>query len=229
MENGQKRAPSPPASGPKVQVKICGLTRVDEAVACAKAGAGAVGCVFYSKSPRCVTGETAREILRVLPEEVTCVGVFVDETYDGIMRLMSLTGITAVQLHGGEPPELVERLCRDGFFVVKALFADRHPGFGNAERYPASAFLVECGQGRLPGGNALPWQWSRAAELSERYPLILAGGLDPCNAAEALIAASPDAVDVSSGVEAAPGRKDIFKVEQFISAVSGAAARRRVF
>ncbi|MCU0601862.1 MAG: phosphoribosylanthranilate isomerase [Desulfobacterales bacterium] len=212
-----------------VQVKVCGLTRADEAVACAQAGVHAVGCVFYAKSPRCVTAAAAREIRRALPPEVSCVGVFVDEPFEGVMATASQAGLTAVQLHGNEPPVLVERLRRKGLFVIKALFADRTPGLDEAPHYSASAYLVECGQGPLPGGNAHAWDWGRAAALAERHPLILAGGLTPENAVQALRAALPDAVDVSSGVEAGPGWKDIRKVKQFMAAVATAGARRRIF
>jgi len=212
-----------------VQVKVCGLTRVDEAVACARAGAHAVGCVFYAKSPRSVTAAAAREIRRALPPEVACVGVFVDEPFEGVMATASEAGLTAVQLHGNEPPEVVERLCREGLLVIKALFADRTPGLDEASKYSASAYLVECGRGVLPGGNAQDWDWSRVGPFAERCPLILAGGLTPENAAQAVCAAWPDAVDVSSGVEAGAGRKDIRKVEQFIAAVATAGARRRIF
>jgi phosphoribosylanthranilate isomerase len=227
--NELKRASAIMEKRETVQVKVCGLRRVDEAVACAEAGAAAVGCVFYVKSPRCVSAATAREIRRALPPEVACVGVFVDETFDGIMALAAHTGFTAVQLHGGESPEVVELLRREGLFVIKALFADRAPGIETGSQYSASAFLVECGRGALPGGNAQKWDWSRAGPFAERHPLILAGGLTPENAAQAVRAALPDAVDVSSGVEAGPGRKDIRKVEQFIAAVATAGARRRIF
>jgi phosphoribosylanthranilate isomerase len=212
-----------------VQVKVCGLTRVEEAVACAEAGARAVGCVFYAKSPRCVSTATARAIRRALPPEVACVGVFVGEPFEGIMAMAAHTGFTAVQLHGSESPEDVRLLRREGLFVIKTLFADGAPTFDDAPRYPASAFLVECGKGPLPGGNAYAWEWSSAVAFGGHYPLILAGGLDPKNAAQAVRAASPDAVDVSSGVEAGPGRKNIRKVEQFIAAVATASARRRIF
>jgi phosphoribosylanthranilate isomerase len=212
-----------------VQVKVCGLTRVEEAVACAEAGAAAIGCVFYAGSPRCVSAATARAIRRALPPEVACVGVFVDEPFEGIMALAAQTGFTAVQLHGSEAPEVVERLRREGLFVIKALFADRAPGIETGPQYSASAFLVECGRGALPGGNAQEWDWSRAGSFAECHPLILAGGLTPENAAQAVRAALPDAVDVSSGVEAGPGRKDIRKVEQLIAAVATAAANRRIF
>jgi phosphoribosylanthranilate isomerase len=218
-----------PETRVSVQVKVCGLTRVDEAVACARAGAGAVGCVFYPRSPRCISTVAAREIRRALPSGVTCVGVFVDEPFEGVMATASQTGLTAVQLHGNEPPTLVERLRREGLFVIKALFADRSPGLDEAPHYSASAYLVECGRGALPGGNAQDWDWGRVGPFAKRFPLILAGGLTPENAAQAVRAALPDAIDVSSGVEVGPGQKDIRRVEQFIAAVATAVARRRIF
>jgi phosphoribosylanthranilate isomerase len=155
--------------------------------------------------------------------------VFVDVPPETVLQTARTADLTGVQLHGCEPPEVVDRLRREGLFVVKALFAERAPAFEDAPRYPASAFLVECGLGALPGGNAQDWDWARAGPLSERHPLILAGGLTPLNAAQAVRAACPDAVDVSSGVETAPGRKDIHKVRAFIRAATAAPCRRRVF
>jgi len=227
--NELKRAAASMEKRETVQVKVCGLTRVDEAVACGEAGAAAVGCVFYAKSPRCAAAATARAIRRALPPEVACVGVFADEPFEGILAMAARTGFTAVQLHGSESPEVVQLLRREGLFVIKALFAGRAPGIEAGPQYSASAFLVECGRGALPGGNAQEWDWSKAGPFAERHPLILAGGLTPENAAQAVRAALPDAVDVSSGVEAVPGRKDIRKVEQFIAAVATASARRRIF
>jgi phosphoribosylanthranilate isomerase len=227
--NELKRAAASLEKQETVQVKVCGLTRVDEAVACAQAGARAVGCVFYAKSPRCVTTATARELRRALPPEVACVGVFVNEPFKSIMAIAAHTGFTAVQLHGNESPEVVGLVRREGLFVIKALFADRPPLLEEGPQYSPSAFLVECGRGPLPGGNAQDWDWSRAGPFADRHPLILAGGLTPENAAQAVRAAVPDAVDVSSGVETSPGRKDIRKVEQLIAAVATAGARRRIF
>jgi phosphoribosylanthranilate isomerase len=215
--------------GATVQVKVCGLTRVDEALDCARAGARAIGCVFYPRSPRCVDEATAADIRRALPARVTCIGVFVDETFEVVMRIVTRTGLTAVQLHGSETPALVARLRREGLLVIKALFAEKPPGLDAAAGFSAAAFLAECGQGPLPGGNARVWRWSQAASLGKSHPLILAGGLTPENAAPAVRAALPDAIDVSSGVEASPGRKDIRKLKQLIAAVSTAAARRTIF
>ncbi len=228
-ESELKKPGGLPKNGILVQVKVCGLTRVDEAVACARAGVHAVGCVFYPRSPRYVSVAAARAIRQALPPEVACVGVFVDEPFESVLATAAQAGLAAVQLHGSESPEVVRRLRHEGLYVIKALFADRAPGLDEASRYSASAYLVECGRGTLPGGNAQPWEWGRAGPLGERHPLVLAGGLTPENAAQAVRAAGPDAVDASSGVEAGPGRKDIGKVEQLIAAVASAAARRRIF
>jgi phosphoribosylanthranilate isomerase len=218
-----------PLEAPAVQVKICGVTRPDEAEACVKAGARAIGLVFYPRSRRCIRPETAAAIRRALPAGAVCVGVFVDALPETVLQVARTAGLDAVQLHGCEPPETVAHLRREGLFVIKALFAGRAPAFEDAPRYPASAFLVECGQGALPGGNARAWDWSAASGIRLDRPLILAGGLTPLNAAQAICAASPDALDVSSGVETAPGRKDITKVKAFIRAATAAPCRRRVF
>lgn len=201
------------------QVKICGLTEVDAAVECASLGADAIGLVFYSKSPRFITDERAREICIALPERVKRVGVFVDETFASIMRKIERCGINTVQLHGNESPELVTCLRRENLIVIKALFLEKKPTLEDAANYEASAFLTECGKGALPGGNALSWDWEKAKMISGKYPLILAGGLTPENVSLAVSLCLPDAVDVSSGVESAPGIKDIEKVKLFISRV----------
>ncbi len=195
------------------QIKICGLTRPDEAEACAQAGADAIGLVFYPPSPRSLNAAAAARITRVLPDRVCPVGVFVNETYDSVMSIAATAGLRAVQLHGQETPHLVKRLEASGLMVIKALFFNGRPDFAAAGRFAAaSAYLVECVGGRLPGGNALAWNWSAAASLAMDHPVILAGGLNPDNAAAAIEDARPDAVDVSSGVEREPGRKDIDRV-----------------
>ena len=214
------------------QIKICGLTRVAEAVKCAELGADAIGCVFYAKSPRNVTENRAREISQALPRGVKTVGVFVNASFDDILRTVGNSLLDMVQLHGEESPQLVDRLRSQDIRVIKALFADKHPLMHQAALYRAAAFLVECGKGQLPGGNALVWNWEEAGGFSDTYPLILAGGLAPDNVCRAVDASAPDAVDVSSGVESKPGRKDPGKVKAFIEAVSATAGNKllkRVF
>lgn len=204
------------------QVKICGLTRLDEAKAAAELGADAIGLVFYPPSPRYVTVEQAAHICGGLPEHVCPVGVFVDLVFEEIMQTVRRCALKGVQLHGKEPPELGAQLLREGLVVIRGLYVNKHPSIQQARHYPAGAFLLEYAGGPLPGGNALAWDWRQAAGLSRDKPLVLAGGLNPDNVAQAIQAAVPDAVDVSSGVESSPGRKDLVGVRRFLTAVRGA-------
>ena len=216
-----------------VQVKICGLTRPDEALACARLGADAVGCVFYPPSPRHVSRDLAKRIADALrPTGCGVVGVFVDAPLADIVPTVTACGLTAVQLHGRESPELVRRLGRRGIRVIKGLFVNAAPAFIDASTYDAWAFLAECAGGPLPGGNAKRWDWAAAKPLAATVPLVLAGGLTPDNVAEAVAAALPAAIDVSSGVEATPGRKDLTRVKRFLDAVArigGTEPTRRIF
>jgi phosphoribosylanthranilate isomerase len=209
------------------QVKICGLTEVDAAVECASLGADAIGLVFYPKSPRFVTDEQARKICLALPGKTKKTGVFVDADFKSIMQRVGKCGINAVQLHGNETPELVESLMKECLIVIKALFLEKKPLFEDTANYNASAFLAECGKGALPGGNALSWDWVKAKKITVKYPYILAGGLSPENVFQAVSLGLPDAVDVSSGVESAPGIKDIEKIKLFISSVKACSLPKR--
>lgn len=216
MEKGDITAEE--ASSP--QIKICGITRIDEAVACATLGADAIGCVFYPKSPRHLTDHQARNICLAIPKQVRAVGVFANETFTRIMRRVERCGLWAVQLHGQESPNLITRLRKESLVVIKALFAEGQPSFEDASKYHASAFLLECGRGKLPGGNARRWDWSLANGTGNRHPLIIAGGLSPDNILYAMKVSRPRAVDVSSGVENSPGIKDLVKVAAFINKVT---------
>ncbi len=202
------------------QVKICGITKIDEALACARLGADAIGCVFYPKSPRHLTDHAARAICLAVPKQVRTVGVFVNETFSSIMQRVERCRLSAVQLHGQESPDLINRLRNKSLIVIKTLFADGRPSFQEASNYHASAFLLECGQGTLPGGNALKWNWATAKNFGDKYPFIIAGGLAPDNISHAIDVSRPHAVDVSSGVEKTPGRKDLDKVAAFIHMAS---------
>ena len=205
------------------QVKICGLTSPEAAVACVRLGADAVGCVFYPQSPRNVSRQQAAEICAAVGGRVATVGVFVNEAVEEIMEIVDDCGLTWVQLHGAETGQEIALLRNSGLRVIKALFAEKAPFIKDAAGYNADGLLVECGQGRLPGGNALAWDWGRARSVPSRAPLILAGGLALDNVIVAITAALPDAIDVSSGVEAAPGQKDLNKVEALITAVGRCA------
>jgi phosphoribosylanthranilate isomerase len=198
-------------------IKICGLTRPDNALACVHAGADAIGLVFFKKSPRNVTMDQAIAITRILHRSILTCGVFVDESFEFIMERVERCHLTAVQLHGQESPTLVERLAKKNLRVIKALFAAKKPDLSDASLYPAASFcLVEYGKGILPGGNAEAWDYGLSARLNTQVPLMLAGGLTCENIEQAIGLANPVAVDLSSGVEKVPGLKDIKKVASFI-------------
>ena len=208
---------------PCPQVKICGLTHPHEAARCVELGADAIGVVFFPKSPRHVAADQARSVVAALPETVAAVGVFVDASFSYIMARVERCGLSMVQLHGREPTRLAARLKAEGVGVIKALFVDGRPGFDDASAFDVDGYLVECAKGSLPGGNAMAWDWGAARGFGNRRPLVLAGGLSPDNVAEAVRAAQPAAVDVSSGVEVSPGRKDPDRVARLIAAVQGTA------
>lgn len=203
----------------QIQVKICGLTTVSDAIGCATLGADAIGCVFFPKSPRHVTMETARDISRAVAPDVKPVGVFVNATFTAIMKVVDTCHLSAVQLHGQESPHLINRLRAEGVNVIKALFVDGRPSPERAADYRASAFLVECAQGPLPGGNAVIWNYASVKKYNSIRPLILAGGLSLQTVSQAIETTGPDAVDVSSGVESRPGIKAMDKVSAFIRLV----------
>lgn len=202
------------------QIKICGLTDPQQAAECARLGADAIGLVFYPKSPRNVSIEQAAAITACLPEQVAAVGVFVNTDRATLLQTIDACRLSAAQLHGQESPGWVAELpLSTRAMVIKALFAERAPNLTDAGHYDVKAYLVECGKGRLPGGNAMAWDWASAKELAQHYPLILAGGLGPDNVAEAIAACLPDAVDASSSLEFEPGRKNLKKVQRFIDQV----------
>ncbi len=214
---------APAMNRPYPQVKICGLTLPHEAAQCAGLGADAIGVVFFPKSPRHLTADQARAVVGALPETAAGVGVFVDAGFSDIMARVERCGLSMVQLHGRESARLAARLKAEGVGVIKALFVDGRPGFDQAPAFDVDGYLVECAKGPLPGGNAMAWKWGAARDFGQRQPLVLAGGLSPDNVVEAVRAALPAAIDVSSGVETSPGRKDPDKVARLIAAVQSTA------
>lgn len=204
-----------------VQVKICGITSPRDGVLAARAGASAVGLVFWPKSPRFVDRALARRIVEALPSFVLRVGVFVDQSLDMMTRTADDVGLDIIQLHGAEPPELVPCLPRR---VVKAIRVGTDSVLAEVGRYEGSGILLDTSHDTLPGGTGRSFDWGLAQQVRGRVPfLVLSGGLTPANVAAAIKTVGPDAVDVSSGVEAEPGRKDPQKLKAFMSAVRGAA------
>ena len=204
----------------KPWIKICGLTQVENAIECAKLGPDAIGLVFFEKSPRNVSIDQAERICSALPKTIQTIGVFVNESFEDIMAKVDFCGLAGVQLHGNEPPELIDRLLENKLIVIKALFAAKPPFLKQSDWYAKASFLlVEYGKGVLPGGNAESWNYEISLQLNTNRPIILAGGLTPDNVKNAVTKTRPAGVDISSGVEKSYGIKDLDKVEAFITAV----------
>jgi phosphoribosylanthranilate isomerase len=204
-----------------VQVKICGVTRVEDARLAVRLGADAIGLNFWPRSRRFVTPDAARAIVRALPPFVTAVGVFVDPTRDEALRAAEVSGIQVFQLHGDEPPELAASLPLP---VVKALRVADRSALAALARYEVSAFLLDAPSAGY-GGSGERFDWALAAEAARSARILLAGGLTPENVAEAVRVVRPYGVDVASGVErvGAPGVKDEDRISAFIRAAKAAA------
>jgi phosphoribosylanthranilate isomerase len=194
-------------------VKVCGITRLDDALHAIEHGATALGFVFWPRSPRFISAHHAAEIIGELPEDVTTVGVFVNESIDGIRSVATNTGIIAVQLHGDEPPAFAHAI---GHPILRSAHVDNAADLSEAWPEPTT-LLVDAADPIRRGGTGQTVDWSRAAALARERPIVLAGGLTPDNVADAVAAVRPYGVDVSSGVEAAPGVKDHKKVAQFLA------------
>lgn len=196
-----------------VEVKICGLTTVDDAVRCIEAGAHAIGLNFWARSPRCVDVPTARAIVEAGGDRATMVGVFVDFTLEQIREILRETGIRWAQLHGDETPELVAQLLPHAY---KAVGVKDGSAIELARGYPGEHLLLDASVPGMPGGTGRTFDWDIAATVAKERKLTLAGGLTPDNVAEAVRAVKPFRVDVASGVESTPGRKDPELVRRFV-------------
>lgn len=196
------------------RVKICGVTRREDALLAGRLGADAIGLNFWPGSKRHVAPAAARALVRALPPLVTAVGVFVNPTRDEVLRAVEASGVTVVQLHGDEPPELCASLP---FPVVKAIRVTGPASLAALLSYEVQGFLLDA-PGPGFGGSGTSFDWSLAAEAAASVPVLLAGGLTPENVAEAIRAVRPWGVDVASGVEVSPGVKDPEKLRRFIVA-----------
>lgn len=194
------------------RIKICGITNVEDALQAAACGADALGFVFFDKSPRCVSPEQAREIIARLPPLVTTVGLFVNEKPQTIRDIVAFCQLDRVQLHGDENPDAC---VLPPLKVIKALRVKDAASLARADEYPVD-LLLDAWSDQVYGGSGHSFDWQLARDLAARRPIILAGGLRPDNVAEAVARVKPYAVDVSSGVELSPGRKDHEKVAEFI-------------
>jgi len=201
------------------EVKICGLTTVDDALRCIEAGADSIGLNFWPASPRCVDARMARAIVETGGDHVQMVGVFVDFSREQVREILRETGIGWAQLHGAEPPELLAALLPNAY---KAISVKDGSAIVLARSYPGGHILLDASVPGMPGGTGRTFDWAIAAEVAKERKLTLAGGLTPDNVAEAVRAVKPFRVDVASGVESKPGRKDPNLVKRFIDAAKGA-------
>jgi phosphoribosylanthranilate isomerase len=197
-------------------IKICGITCVEDAAAAVAAGADALGFNFYKPSPRYITPETAREIIKQLPRSVLTVGVFVNESQQMIRSVAGETGIAAVQLHGDESPTYCADLATK-LLVFKTLAASRDVDIQLAGEYEVEAFLLDTEDRTLRGGTGRVFDWSIARQFKRFIPkLILAGGLSPENIQAAIETVRPYGVDACSSLEDTPGKKNHERMRAFV-------------
>ena len=206
-----------------VQVKICGITNLEDALEAVAAGAHAIGFNFYRRSPRFIEPAAVRGIVKQLPASLLTVGVFVNEPHpDSVVRIADEAGVGAVQLHGDESPDYCRALT--GRFVIKALRVGAGYIPEQAMRYPVDAILLDAfdaSNSALRGGTGQTFDWALARRTRELVPkLFLAGGLAPENVSEAVAAVGPYGVDAASGLEFSPGRKDAARMRAFVMAAT---------
>jgi phosphoribosylanthranilate isomerase len=205
-----------------VKVKICGITNLDDGIAAAEAGADALGFVFHDPSPRRISVEAAAGLIRELPPFVMKVGVFVNAPEDMVVRAIRECGLNLLQFHGDELPDYCLQF---GLMSMKAFRIRDAASLQALLGYHTDAWLLDAYAPDKPGGTGETFNWDLALEARNwGRPIFLAGGLTPDNVAEAVQRARPYGVDVSSGVEAAPGRKDHAKVRAFIQAAKAVEA-----
>ncbi len=213
-----------------IQIKICGLTNLDDARVALEAGADMLGFNFYRPSPRYISVDEAARIIATLRTEFPqrrfrCVGVFVNAPLDAVHQLQAQCMLDLIQLHGDEPASYCCAVGQQAFKALRAPSAAAAEAFIQEfiamnswiEREPL--FLIDTAHAQLYGGTGATGNWEMARGLASRYPILLAGGLNPANVINAIRAVRPWGVDVASGVERAPGIKDESKVRQFIRAV----------
>jgi len=200
------------------RVKICGICRAGDAARAVELGASAIGFIFWPGSPRCIAPAQAREIAAQLPADVTAIGVFVDQPAAYVAEVARVVALGAVQLHGSESIEAFAEIRQP---LIKAVQVSEGFQTSTIDGLPASVtVLLDAHDPIRRGGTGRTIDWTLAAAVARQRPTILSGGLTAANVAEAIARVQPLMVDVSSGVESAPGRKDPDKLREFFAAVS---------
>lgn len=199
-----------------VRIKVCGITKLEDALVAAELGADALGFIFYKKSKRYIDPEKAAGIVAQLPPFISTVGVFVNQDLDQIQTVRETAGIDAVQLHGDETPELCSKIPPR---VIKAIRIRDGVDAKAVELYPVQAILFDKHADDMYGGTGKSFDWGVLSGVKISKRIILSGGLTHENVLEAIMMVRPYAVDVSSGVEDSPGNKNHLKLRKFIEAV----------
>lgn len=199
------------------QVKICGITNEEDALYAVHCGAAALGFIFYPHSPRYIKPEDARKIIGVLPDELVKVGVFVNEKADEIKKIVKYCGLDMIQLHGDESLDLCKEFLADR--IIKAVELKNEDDLNHALNYAVAALLVDSRHAGLYGGTGKKANWKLAGRIKNKKSLILSGGLNEKNIAEALQAVAPAALDINSGVELISGKKDHAKLARIFDII----------
>jgi phosphoribosylanthranilate isomerase len=206
-----------------MEIKICGITNMDDAAKAFAYGADALGFIFYAKSPRYVSPETAMRVIRNLPDDISKVGVFVNHDSHAVKEIYDFCGLDLIQLHGDESPAYCSEFPQS--ILIKAIAPGSQEDLGTVKQYAVKAIMLDARESGLYGGTGKRSNWELAAKLKEMHPLVLSGGLNPGNILSAIKTVSPHAVDVNSGVELSPGKKDPKKVQSVIETVRTAGKK----
>ncbi len=198
------------------RIKICGITNLEDALAAVESGADALGFVF-AESPRRISPENAARIIRSLPPFLTCVGIFVDESVETVRKIARECQLNVLQFHGNESPDY----CRKFMIkIIKAFRVGDEHSLKSMHHYQVDAYLLDTYRQGTPGGTGQSFNWDLALRAKEfGPPVILAGGLTPANVVEAIGKVNPYGIDVSTGIEAEPGKKDHRMMKEFIKVV----------
>lgn len=203
-----------------IKVKICGITSFEDALYAVEAGADAIGFIFWEKSPRYIEPTEALRIIKSLPPFVLTVGVFVNAPFDELRSIIVKTNIDCVQLHGDESPRMCQSVCESTRKrVIKAFRIRERLDLDRLYGYKVDAHLLDTYREGVPGGTGETFDWDLAVEAKKERRIILSGGLNPENISKAIKLVRPYAVDVSSGVESRPGKKDPEKINRFMEQV----------
>ena len=199
------------------QIKICGITNKEDALFAVECGATALGFIFYSPSPRYIKPVDAKKIIVALPAKLVKVGVFVNEKTEEIKRVIEYCALDMIQLHGDETPEYCRQFPAP--MIIKSLELNNDDDVSRTLNYDVTAILVDARHAGLYGGTGKKSNWDLARSIRNKKPLILSGGLNAENVTEALKIVNPAALDINSGVEASPGKKDHKKLAKIFNII----------